>query len=78
MERVIEMIQRDIEDDNSINGRGVRVELSGRGFLKRKKSIRLSGSVDSESQREKVKNIAQHHAGDQYTVVDELSVKAPV
>ncbi|UCF99961.1 MAG: hypothetical protein JSV89_10595 [Spirochaetaceae bacterium] len=77
MERVIEMVLREIEDDISINGRGVNVELSGKGVLKRRKTIRLIGSVDSEAQRQKVKRIAEHHAGDQYTVLDELSVKAP-
>jgi len=78
MERVIEMVLRDIEDDNSINARGVNVELSGQGFLKRRKSIHLIGSVDSEMQRQKVKRIAEHHAGDQYAVLDELSIKASV
>lgn len=77
MERVIEMILREIEDDISINGRGVNVELSGKGVLKRRKAIRLIGSVDSELQKQKVKGIAEHHAGDQFTVLDELSVKAP-
>jgi osmotically-inducible protein OsmY len=78
MERVVEMILRDIEDDSSINGRGVNVELSGQGFLKRRKSVRLIGSVDSEAQRQKIKRIAEHHAGEQYAVIDELSVKSPV
>ncbi len=78
MERVIKMILRDIEDDNSINARGVNVELSGQGLLKRRKSVRLIGSVDSEMQRQKIKRIAVHHAGNQYTVLDELSVKSPV
>ena len=78
MERVIEMILRDIEDDNSINARGVNVELSGQGFLKRRKSVRLIGTVDSEMQRQKIKHIAEHHAGDQYAVLDELSIKSPV
>ena len=78
MEKVIEMILREIEDDNSINGRGINVELSSRGLLKRRKSVRLVGSVDSEAQRQKVKRIAEHHAGRQYMVLDDLSVKAPV
>ena len=77
MDKVIETILRDIEDDNSINGRGVKIETGG-GFLKRRKTIHLSGSVDSEVQRQKVKRIAEHHAGKLYTVLDELSVKTPV
>ncbi len=78
MDRVVELILRDIEDDNSINAHGVNVELSGKGFLKKKKSVRLLGSVNSKIEKEKVKRIAEHHAGDQYQVLDELTVKSPV
>jgi osmotically-inducible protein OsmY len=78
MDKVVELILRDIEDDNSINSRGVNVELSGKGFLKRKKSVRLFGSVDSKMDKEKVKRIAEHHTGDQYQVLDELTIKSPV
>ena len=77
MERVVEMILRDIEDDHTINAHGVNVELSQKGLLKRRKSVRLIGSVDSEMQRQKVRRIAEHHAGDQYEIQDELTVKAP-
>jgi osmotically-inducible protein OsmY len=77
MERVVEMILRDIEDDNTINARGVNVEFSGKGLLKKRKTVRLIGSVHSEAERQKVKSIAEHHAGDQYEVQDELTVKAP-
>ena len=75
MDRIVELILRDIEDDTSINARGVKVELSGKGFLKKKKSVRLFGSVDSQTEKEKVKRIAEHHAGDQYQVLDELAIR---
>lgn len=78
MKTIVELILRDIEDDVSINANRVNVELSGRGFLKTKKSVRLFGSVDSKMDKEKVKRIADHHAGDQYQVLDELAVKSPV
>lgn len=78
MKTIVELILRDIEDDVSINANRVNVELSGRGFLKTKKSVRLFGSVDSKMDKEKVKRIADHHAGDQYQVLDELTVKSPV
>ena len=75
MKTVLELIMRGIEDDSSINARGVKVELVSRGVLKMRKSVRLFGTVDSESQRQKVKRIAEHHTGDQYDVLDELTVK---
>lgn len=78
MKTIVELILRDIEDDISINAHRVNVELSGKGFLKAKKSVRLFGSVDSKMDKEKVKRIADHHAGDQYQVLDELAVKSPV
>ena len=77
METVLQLIMRGIEDDNSINARRVKIELVSRGVLKRRKSVRLFGTVDSESQRQKVKRIAEHHAGDQYDIIDELTVKEP-
>jgi len=77
MKTVSELIMRYIEEDNSINARGVNVELVSRGFLKRRKSVRLFGTVDSESQRQKVKRIVEHHTGDQYDILDELTVKEP-
>ena len=77
MKTIAELIMRNIEEDNSINSRGVNVELVSRGVLKRRKSVRLFGTVDSESQRQKVKRIAEHHAGDQYDIIDELTVKEP-
>ena len=78
MERVVEMILRDIEDDNTINARGVNVEFSGKGVLKKRKTVRLIGSVESEAEREKVRRIAEHHAGDQYQIEDDLTVRARV
>jgi osmotically-inducible protein OsmY len=78
MDRVVELILRDIEDDNSINAHRVNVELSGKGFLKKKKSVRLFGSVNSKVEKEKVRRIAEHHGGDQYQVLDELTIKSPV
>jgi len=77
METIVELILRDIEDDISINAHRVNVELSGKGFLKTKKSVRLFGSVDSKMDKEKVKRSAEHHAGAQYQVLDELTVKSP-
>ncbi len=77
MKTVSELIMRNIEEDNSINARGVKVELVSRGVLKRRKSVRLFGTVDSESQKQKVKRIAEHYKGDQYDIIDELTVKEP-
>jgi GTP cyclohydrolase II len=78
MDRIVEMILRDIEDDASINGRGVNIELSGKGLLKRRKSLRLLGSVESEAERQKIRRIAERHAGAQAQVLDEIEVKARV
>lgn len=70
------MIMRDIEDDPTITAKGITVEIQSRGFLKKTKTVRLVGSVNTEAEKKKAKQIAVHFAGDNYDVIDDLTVKS--
>ena len=76
MNDITSMIRRDIEDDVSINSHGVKIEIQSGGLFVRRKKLYLSGTVGSEMEKEKVSRIAEHHAGDAYEVVNDLSVRA--
>ena len=76
MNDITSMIRRDIVDDVSINSHGVKIEIKSGGLFGRRKKLYLSGTIGTEMEKEKVSRIAEHHAGDAYEVVDDLSVKA--
>jgi hypothetical protein len=75
MSDVINMIMRDIEDDPSIKSHDIALDAKSKGFLRRRRFIRITGAVNSDLSVSKVEKIAQHHAGDNYDVVNELTVK---
>lgn len=68
------MIMRDIEDDSSIDANDIVLRTASRGFLKKRKTIHVEGFVNTELAREKVTKIAEHHAGDNFSVSNELAV----
>jgi osmotically-inducible protein OsmY len=74
MADVSAMVLRDIEDDVSISSKDISVLIEGQGFLK-KKALKLAGSVGSEAEKRKAGQIAAHHAGEIYQVVNELTVR---
>ena len=69
------LVLRDIEDDASIQSKGISVLIESKGLLKRKKALKLTGSVGSEAEKRKAGQIAAHHAGDAYEVLNELMVR---
>ncbi len=75
MSDVINMIQRDIQDDGSIKSHDIMLEAKAKGLIKRRKFIRIHGSADSQLSIDKVTRIAEHHAGDNYDIINELVVK---
>jgi len=67
-------IMRDIETDPTIDSKGITIEIQTKGFRKRKK-IRLIGSVNSEIDMKKVIRKVEHFAGDNYDVENNLIIK---
>lgn len=76
MNDIVDMVRRGIEDDISINSHGVKLEAKLEGWFGRRKSLIISGMVESDLEKEKIMKIAVHHAGDAFRVVDKLAVKA--
>ncbi len=75
MSDIVSMIMRDIEEDVTLQVSGLAVELQSKGILGRRKCIRLTGTVKSDLEREKIGRIAAHHAGDAYEVVNETTLR---
>ena len=75
MSDVIDMIRRDIEDDDSIKSHDILLEAKAKGFIRRRKFIRIHGATNSQLAKDKATQIAQHHAGDNFDIINELIVK---
>jgi len=75
MSEIQHVIMRDLEDDVTISAKDVVVEIQ-KGLLKKRKALRLHGSVHSEAEKRKVLQIVAHHAGDSFDVKDELEIKS--
>lgn len=75
MSELQSIIMRDIEDDVTISAKDISVQIESKGFLKKRRLVRLVGTVSSEVEKKKAGQIAVHHAGDAYDVVNELTIK---
>jgi hypothetical protein len=75
MSDVINTIRRDVDDDSSIHANGINIQVETKGFFPRRKFIHITGSVDKESDKNKVMQIVNHHAGDNFNVVNDLMIK---
>jgi hypothetical protein len=70
------VIMRDMEADPTIDSKKLTIEVTATGFLKKRKFIRLIGSVKSETEKKKAMQIAVHFAGDNYNVENNLIIKS--
>jgi hypothetical protein len=75
MSDVIDMIQRDIQDDDSIKSHDIMLEAKAKGFIRRRRFIRIHGTIDSQLAKDKASRIAERHAGDNFDIVNELVIK---
>ncbi len=75
MPSVDQVILDNVCNEPSLENSNVGAEIQRAGFLRRRKSVRLFGTVHSDGAKKKVEQIAQHAAGDNYDIVDEIVVK---
>ena len=67
-------IKRIINDDPTISeGRRIIVTASRKGFIKKKESIHLDGSVHTDTDRKKAEDIARQYSGNR-ELVNEIQV----
>ena len=69
------VILDDIGSDASVDSSGIDLEITSRGLLKRRKVIRLFGTVKTEEEKNKVTRIAERHTGEDYSVINNLSLR---
>ena len=75
MSDIQNVIMRDIEADPTIDSKKIAIEMQAKGFLRKRKIIRLIGSVKSETEKRKAMQIVVHFAGDNYDVANNLIIK---
>jgi hypothetical protein len=63
-----------LASDPSISTRGISLEVSSKGFLQKKKILRVQGSVLNGAEKDRVLKLAQEQAGDEYEIMDHLFV----
>ena len=75
MPSVDQVILDNVRNEPSLENSNVGAEIKGGGILRRRKTVRLFGTVRSDSARKKIEQIAKHAAGHNYDVREELVVK---
>ena len=75
MADIIDKIMAEIESDPTINAKEVSLDMTSKGFLKRRKTLNVHGTVKSTAEKDRVMKIVQREAGDNYDVTDKLAVE---
>jgi osmotically-inducible protein OsmY len=75
MPTVDQVILDNVRNEPSLEHSKVGAEITGGGILRRRKTVRLYGTVKDASAKKKIEQIAQHAVGDNYDIVDEIVVK---
>ena len=70
MPEITQTILAEIGNDLSIDTMNICIDVQAKGFLKRKKSLHIFGTVHSQDQIGKVEKIVQKHARNAYEVVN--------
>ena len=75
MADTIGKIMAEIESDPTIDAKEVCLDITSKGFLKRRKTMNVHGAVKSPAEKDRVMRIVQREVGDNYDVADNLAVK---
>ena len=74
MEDIRSVIVEEIESDPLLKATDIGIEVSAKGFIKRRKAIRVFGAVHSQDAKSMILRIVRRHAGDNFDVMDEIAV----
>ena len=72
---IIRIILDDIDRESGIDAGRIALETSTRGLLRKRKVIRITGTVPTEETKRRVGTIAQAHAVEDYEVLNDLVVR---
>ena len=75
MSDIAHLISRDIDDDVTLKPHGLIVDLDRKGFLVKQKVLHVGGAVGSKRERDRIRAIVDHHAGDAYRVEFSVAVR---
>ncbi len=75
MPAVDQVILDNVRNEPSLENSNIGAEIQRGGFLRRRKTVRLYGTVHDEHAKKKIEQIAEHAVGDNYDLVDEIVVK---
>jgi hypothetical protein len=65
----------EIESDPTFNAKDISLDMTSKGFLKRRKTLNVHGTVASTAEKDRLMKIVQREAGDNYDVSDKVVVK---
>jgi hypothetical protein len=74
MAELIDKIMAEIDSDPTISAKEITLDIQSKGFLKRTKILNINGLATSVAERDAIMKLVQHHAGDNYEVVNKLVV----
>lgn len=75
MQAIDTLIMRDIEQDGAIRVKGLAVDVRRKSLFGHRKVLRVAGTVRTAIERDKVLRIAEHHCGNSYDVLDDMTIK---
>ena len=71
---LIDKIMSEIESDPRINAREINLDITSRGFLKKRKTLKVYGMLGSNAEKDRVLEIVKKNAGNNYDVADKLVI----
>lgn len=64
-----------IQNEPALSKDTIGVEVQSSGLFRRRKRLHLYGSVHSQAEKERAERIAEKEGGDNYDVVNDLTIK---
>ncbi len=64
-----------IQNEPALSHDSIGVEVKAGGLFHRRKTLHLYGSVHSKAEKERAERIAEKEGGDNYDIVNDITVK---
>jgi hypothetical protein len=74
MQDLIDKITSEIESDPRIDAREISFDIRSKGFLKKSRTLKINGMVESAAEKDKVLEIVKKYTGKDYDVADRIVI----
>jgi hypothetical protein len=64
----------EIESDPRIDAREISLDMASKGFLKKSRTLKINGMVESIGEKNRILEIVKKHSGDNYEVADRIVI----